>query len=431
MHSLLESLEHFDSYIRGGSSKYLKKYMHRYDDSPEILDIDFHRLRISDSPAIRTRVLSILKNLNIPKKKRKTFNTNITVYELLTQLSREGHPQVDYLLDLIDDKSKISKWGLVLVGGVLASIALYFLSLPAFKFVIDAIKVFASSVISIPIVGLVYNVGLSLYYFFDIYTDNRKTEFNRWRDSFFQFLNTSANIAAYILLIATSAAASPVVGGLYVAAAAVDALKEAFCLVQEFIQYLTSPPIDEADQLSVHRAYARRVFGFEMRRNALGINLAAALLLVGITALWCFLPGGIPATIVAFSAIGLVYLVKYALLKWNEEHLREHLQDQLAELEDQYSALEDSSELDFDQNKDRSLDYDSSLSYSPASVSSLSPTRSSAQWQSQRTQSAPNLRTPLPSAADLPFFGDKTAGDSLVVKVSPESDRSECSHSFS
>lgn len=339
---MLLSLEHFDSYIRGRSSKQLKKYMRVYDDRPETLERDFHRIRIGSSPDVRRRVLSVLKNLNIPKERRKDFHTGMTVYELLELLAQDGHPQVNYLLDLIDEKSRPSKWLLGLCGGILAGLIIYLLTLPPFQFVIDGITYILTSATGIPIVGLVFNVFLSAYYFFDIYINNRQSDFNRWRDAFFLLVSTAANFTAYAILIATAAAASPVVGGLYVAAAGIDALKEAFCLLQEYFQYLTSPPIDEHNQLSLHRAQVRRDFGFEKRRNAFGINLAAALLIAGITAIWCFLPGGIPATILAFAAIGVVYLIKFALLKWNEERLRDKLQKQLVEVEQNYVNLSES-----------------------------------------------------------------------------------------
>lgn len=414
MHSLLLSLDHFDLYIRGEKSKFLKKRMKYYNYRSEILARDFHRLKISSSPEVKNRIHSILLNLNIPRKKWKNFDPNLSVYDFLLQLARDGHSQVNYLLDLIEEKSRLSKLGLALSGGVVFSLIIYLLTQPAFRFIIEIVQSLLSSVFTIPVGGLVYSLGLSAYYFWRIYNNKRETSFNHWRDSIFQLLTSALNLSGHLVLIISAAVASPVIGGLYVAAASVAVIKEAFCVVQEYFQYLMSPPINESDHLNVHRAYARHVYGFKKRRNALGIDLTAALLLVAITALWCFLPGGIPATIAAYTAIGVVYLIRFALLKWNEERLREQLQDQLAELEGIYTndSKEWANENEIEISPQREFIHD----YSP---------------RTPKTNSSPAprpLKKQLSSsypAAKRPFFESKD-GKKEIVKLNSEERISYC-----
>ncbi|MBA2709740.1 MAG: hypothetical protein H0U57_04000 [Tatlockia sp.] len=301
---------------------------------------DFNRIKISSSAETKEWIREILNNLNIPRTDWNKFSPRLTIYEFLLQLARDGHPQINYIIEVIDEKQRLSTLELVLGGGIIFSFIAYLLTQPTLQFIINTTVSFFSSIVSFPILGLVYNLGLYMYYFFDYYKDRKKTNFNRFRDYTFLTLSSAATVAAYIVLITTAATMSPVIAGLYVTSAAIDFLREVFCLAQEFFQYVYSPPINENDYLSVHRDYARRVFGFEKRRNALAISFVAGLVVVGITALWCFLPGGMAATIFALSAIGIVYLLKIVLVKRNEQVLREHLQEQLNILETTYGDIE-------------------------------------------------------------------------------------------
>ncbi|MBA2651963.1 MAG: hypothetical protein H0U73_06845 [Tatlockia sp.] len=330
---MLLSLEHFDSYIRGSSSSSLEEYLGFYDEKPELLRRDLHHLKIFANSKTKKCVRSILKDLNIPETEWKNYDPNLTVYEFLLQLARDGHPQVDFIILLIDKKSKFNKLELFLGGGIFLTFVLYLLLQPGFQFIIDGLIHFFSMVISFPILGLVFNCLVFAYYFFESDYDKKKTDFNRYRDNIFLVLSSLSTVSAYIILIATSAAMSPTIAWLYILSSAIDVFREFFCLTQEFIVYLNSSPFDLDDQLSKHRSQERRVFGFEKRRNALGLNFAAGILIVIITALWCFLPGGIPATIFALSAIGIVHLIKHALIKRDEADLREKLQKKLEDLE--------------------------------------------------------------------------------------------------
>ncbi|MBA3537602.1 MAG: UbiA prenyltransferase family protein [Tatlockia sp.] len=313
--------------------------MEYYTGRQAILDRDFHRLRISATKETEECIRSILKNLNIPTTEWHKFSGALTVYEFLLQLARDGHPQVNYIIDVLDEQTRFSTLERVLGAGILFSFTVYLLTQPALHFIISGILYFFSSIISFPILGLLYNCGLFAYYFYDYYQDRKKPNFNRFRDYTFLILSTAATVAAYIVLIATAATMSPVIAGLYVTASAIDFLREVFCLAQEFHHYFNRPPIDEEDYLRKNRDYLRHVFGFEKRRNTLAISFVAGLLIVAITALWCFLPGGMAATIFALSAIGIVYLIKIALVKRNETILREHLQEQLHTLEENYSFI--------------------------------------------------------------------------------------------
>jgi hypothetical protein len=105
------------------------------------------------------------------------------------------------------------------------------------------------------------------------------------------------------------------------------------------------PEINKTDLLSDQRDYARQSHGFKKRANSFLISLAAAVIIAGITALWCFVPGGMAATIFALSAIGIVYLIKHAFVNWNEKSAREDLQTELQFVEEAFSENKKSSKL--------------------------------------------------------------------------------------
>ncbi|WP_078767456.1 hypothetical protein [Legionella maceachernii] len=338
---LILSLDHLDVYFRGGKSSDLKHHMDYYDDHLEALKRHFHETTISATPEVKKRIKAILKSLNISKDEWQSDfrEKDLTIYQFFLLLARKGYSQADYITDLIDEKTKIHKLTLFLAGG---GIFLTFISLlfatSTLHLALEFIRNIFSSISTVPLIGLFYGFGFGIYNFYSIYTNKKMTIANRFRDICFLLLSTSAKITASFALLMAGATMSPIIAGIFVAGSGVDVIKEIYCLLQEYMQYKLSPPLNGNDPLSVHRDHARRVFGYEKRMEAVRINLVSALLIVSIMALWCFFPGGgIAIAIAALSAIGFVYATKHFWLKYNELTLREHLQEQLGYLEGIYS----------------------------------------------------------------------------------------------
>lgn len=342
MNSLLSSLDRFDAYFRGGKSSDLKHYMECYDKDLNALKCDFHETTILANPEIKKRIKAILKNLNISKAEWNSDfkKKRLTIYQFLLILARKGYSQVDYVIDLIDEKTTISKLSLLLTGGgILLTFISILLATSTFHFVLELIRSCFSSIFAVPILGLFYGLGIGIYHFYSICNDNKITIVNRFRNICFLFLGTSAKVVASFLLILAGATMNPIIAGVFVAGAGVDVIKEIFCLIQEYIQYKLNPPLNDNNLISVHRAHARRVFGYEKRMEALRINLTSAFMIVAIMSLWCFIPGGgIAVALAAISAIGLVYAAKHFWLKYNETSLREHLQEELNYIEGVYAS---------------------------------------------------------------------------------------------
>lgn len=377
MQSLLYTLGRFNDYIRGGSSKELEKHMEYYNDRPKLLKRDFHRLKIGSPEGINEDIKEylqpILENLNIPiahleidpRTKKRVFDSNLTVYDFLLQLARDGHPQVDYIIDLIDDKTRFTKLELALGGSVIFFLLTYLLTLPIFQFAVDGLKALFSSLRVLPVMGLIYSLGFFAYYFIDSYYDKKKTEDNRTRDCLFLLGSSGIAIIAYSLLIATAAMMSSIIAGLFVAAACIDVIKEITCLYQEYVQEPKKATASKNQEFIIERGKARETYAHTKRRHALYINLGIALSLAAITALWCFLPGGLVVSIFAFSAMACVYYLKGALLRWNDSRRREDLQLNLQEIENkeiaksmkEASQLKPSSEFTKGKKKSNAAEY--------------------------------------------------------------------------
>ena len=69
-------------------------------------------------------------------------------------------------------------------------------------------------------------------------------------------------------------------------------------MIQEAIQYKQyRSDFNHPDSLSVHRSVHRHEVRYQKHLNAAVINLISALAVVGIMAIWCFLPGALIVTV--------------------------------------------------------------------------------------------------------------------------------------
>ncbi|MDI9819232.1 MULTISPECIES: hypothetical protein [unclassified Legionella] len=311
--------------------------MSYYDNKKDELKRNYHSTKINSNPRIIAKINVLLKNLNIPEKTWTNYH-DLTIYDCLQTLKSQGHSQIDYILELIEEKAAADKFNFILGGTLAITVVSFLLTLPAFSTILALLEGFLMSVTGLPILGLIYTVGSAIYYFQDNQFDKKRTLFNRLRDNSFLLANTALNVTAYGLWISAALPMTPLVGALFIIASTVDVVKEIFSLAQLAYRYFYPPLLNESEPLIVHQNHARNVYGLKQHRNALLINLAASILLVGIMATWCFAPGGIFLAIAAIAAIGIVYGVKSRLLKYNASRIRERLQNELATLETSYSS---------------------------------------------------------------------------------------------
>lgn len=339
--SIKNKLVAIDAFINGASTKSLDETLSCYDNDMTQLNRDFHQTKINQSDEIHQSIIKILKSLNVSQEEQDSVNPEQTIYEFLASLAQNGHPQLIYLVDQLDNKKRFRFLKMLLGPGIVVSFIATVFSIAAFHLLIEFLRLITSSLIAFPIIGLISNTFLNIYYIIINQADSKKTLFNRVRDLIFILSSAAIQISAYIFLIVTGVATSPIAGAIFVSGSIFNVFKEIFCLFQEVIIYKSKPYITENEPLYVHKAYARREFEYQKRVNALAINLLCALIVVGISVFWSFVPGGLPIAITALTAMSVVFLIKIACIKYNEYRLRERLQTQLHELDEVYIQQQD------------------------------------------------------------------------------------------
>lgn len=333
--TLIDDLTQFETYLKGGRPRLLKLHLRNYDHHLEDLEHNYKQQVISSNPAAKAKAEQILANLNVPQPLWKSYLDD-TFYNLLLRLNREAHPQIAYILKLIDSKFTINKLDLLSVGGALGLTIFAIYTMPIFANAAAFLQTFFTSAIGLPVLGLMYTVAGAALNFYQRQVDARQNLFHRIRDNFFLLSNTAINVTAYGFWIAAAAPMTPLVATLFVLASAVDVVKEIAGLAQEYFRFYNRPNTQNASEKTIAQENARSTFGFNKHRNAFLINLAASIFLVGIMAAWCFIPGGLIITIGAVLAIAMVHLIKQQALKLNESSIRNELQDELRKIEETY-----------------------------------------------------------------------------------------------
>lgn len=333
MQSLIGSLKKFDEYLRGGRLQALQDHMHYYDNHPVELNRNFYLIQIDDD-AIKKDIESLLTNLIIPKKQwERYFSCGLSVHDFLVELTKEGHIQLHYIIELIDNKTKATRRSLLfyVVSGIL--IIAFVFGLLFFSRAGIVTQRWGGSTHCFLILGLFLTIGISLYHLYTNQFDKKRPLFDRLRDHFFIFTSMVMNIIAYGLWLNTTVSMTLRVATWFVAASSMAVVKELVYLSQELMQYRRNFPVCDQKNLNHFRAETRHKFRYQKHRNGALINLAAAIILMGIMAAWCFIPTSLMITISAITAITLVYSVRYFLLQKNARIMSERLQDMLRRIE--------------------------------------------------------------------------------------------------
>lgn len=317
------------------------RYLRCYDDRPTELKRDFYKTKM-DAPELQEVLELLLQSLHIPASQwRRYRRSDWTVSDFLAKLTRDGYDQAGYFLKQIEKKKSFRKLDLMMGGMLVAAMTVGILSIPAMSNLLDVLTGFLGSSSGIPILGMAFSgIGL-LVGGFNNQFNKKKTFFNRMRDHAFSLIHAGFTFAAYALWLG-SAPALPFAGAcLFVAAAAVNVVKEVFCLAQAYIKHRNRVIDPEEDPVIAASIEARYRSNFIKHRNAAIINLATALVLTGIIAAWSFAPAGMAVTLGAFAAILVVCIVKQIMLKHNERKARESLQEKISAIENSVVAGED------------------------------------------------------------------------------------------
>lgn len=354
--SLVEALKKINSFIRGSSYDALKAHMQNYERHWLQFNRDFYTITINsdkeytsssslslplpkdgdDTPLILYELENLLKNLHIPHYKwNRYLNSKLTVYDLLNQLNADlqskNNIQIASIIKLLDKQGAKNKKRAIFGGFMFSSMMIIFY----FSDFVPGILEFIQTGVTLPILGLIYTAGLTFYRFYNNHFDKKSSLFNRIRDNSFLIASTALNISAYATWIALGVSMSPIVASLFVAASSMDAIKEFFAATQSYIAYKKSYFIPQND-LHGAQEHARREKGYRQHRNAAIINIIAAILLVGVMAVWSFMPGALLITALCIAAIVVIHIAKSRALAYNNSLMRDSLQKELRELEQHY-----------------------------------------------------------------------------------------------
>lgn len=339
MSSIVLTLHHLNTFLKGGSTDSLLRHLKRYDKRPEVLHKDLNVLTLGN-PDIWEAVEDILYTLGIPPsawgkyRKRKD-----TVSGFLQKLSQNGYLQVTYFIEKMEEKKLVTKmlifFGVFYSAAVVAAI----LSTPYFASFVSFLFDFLSSELGIPVSGIVQAALTTAYSLYQTCSDGKQSILNRVRDTVFTLAKAAASFVGYALWISATVSMTWIIAGMFVASSILDLAREVFCLVQGEIQYWKNPPVVSDDPVVVNRGKVRHKVTYEQHRNAAIISLVSAILVIGLTAVLTFVPGTV-AAICSFVALGLVYVATYLLQRKNEQYMRNRMQKTLAEIEQPTRPLE-------------------------------------------------------------------------------------------
>jgi hypothetical protein len=322
---LINTLQFVENHLKNGNNnkQYLLEYMTSYDKKMAKVNKDFYTTTVNSDPQVLQAVESILESLGIDKQKWGRYTgSSLTIYAMLKEVvehtapeSKEKLTQLKTLVNAIKTKSKISwqkalLYGLAVVLPVVASIP--FGGGGAIEQILTA-SLFA------PVFGLSTTLGIGAYSLYKTTFDKNIPLLDKLRDNFLVIASSCLKIAAYGLVIATAATGLPIVGVLTVTAAAIGVLREGFKLLQMNIKNKAERVEANEDNLITNQQNARCDADFEKKKNSLKINVVAAIVLTGIAAVSCFVPGGAVVVGSALLATVLTHVVQLKINKYMEK----------------------------------------------------------------------------------------------------------------
>lgn len=321
---LINTLQFFEKHLNANNNKQdLLDYMTSYDKKMAKVNKDFYTTTVNSDPQVLQAVENVLRSLGVDQQKWGRYTgSSLTIYAMLKEVAEHTAPenkekliQLKTLVKAIKTKSKLSWQKAVLYG--LAVILPIVASIPFGGG--GAIEQIVTASLFAPVFGLSTTLGMGAYSLYKTMFDKNIPLLDKLRDNFLVIASSGLKIAAYGLVIATAATGLPIVGVLTVTAAAIGILREGFKLLQMNIKNKAERVGADADNLITNQQNARFDADVEKKKNSLKINIGAAIVLTGIAAVSCFVPGGAVVVGSAFLATVLTHIVQLKINKYMEK----------------------------------------------------------------------------------------------------------------
>lgn len=338
---IIENIRTFKLFISGAITiTELESYFECYNERYIEFEKDFYTTFINSNEEIRAEICSLLSQFNIPPRLMgKYFAQDLTVYQFFKQLviDDEHSVQKNLITDYIVNQKWQGIWELIqhfAIAAIFVLPAFGVMLYPAFSFLYEFLIKTANL---LPILGIVFT---SISLIFNIYInhlyDHRPT-FKIYRDDVFLLIGSAFSIAAKVTLIVAQSTLASFAAVLFIASALVDIVKEIFYLFELRRHFKNIPELSEVDHPAIYfQQHARHNYDYIKQRNALIINLIAALAITGSVIGCTFLPIGLLLTLCTCISVSVVYIIKKIALTYNEECIAEQLQTELKHISEQH-----------------------------------------------------------------------------------------------
>ena len=349
--ALTKTLNTFNQSILNTHGTDLSTILSKYKDDKDNLKKDFHDKLISEMPELSVAggpIEEILESLGVPRHQQGRFlGAPLTVYDFLVELDKlllHKNRNLAYFIDSIDHTLRrrwdriILAFGLALLGVEVAS--------PYLTGTFTVINEIITAALFIPIASALYTIAVFLYAVIDNFISKKRMSFwERLQNNFFEMASATLKLVAYGLVIAGAAiSGSPLVSALIVIGTGVSVIQE----LAGFIHLRRAFNKEKTEQkgemtLGDQQVLARHESDYLKRRNSLLINVVSAVLITGLVAAWCFIPGGLFVMVGAVVAIFVVNVVKKLVHMYFESSSKKALDAKFEQLETEHLASQSNS----------------------------------------------------------------------------------------
>lgn len=343
MASINDTLISFYDYLESGADSTLKTRMQYYKKKRAQFKQDFHTITIND-PSVQDDIQRILTRITIPESKKGRFhNASLTVYEFLKEireLKKAKNPKINFFLKLIDQYDQATNRLLnilMVIGIVSVGILPNFLIFGGFTMLQRSLAL----TFFIPLVSIVFTLGVASYSLYQrMIKKTHQPVYKQFIDNFFLLAQTALKIIAYGVLLAAATTMTPVAAILLVVASAVDVFKSLVDLGHVLVKEKKQGPIHVSDTLIIKQQKTRDANFYAKTRNALIIEVGNTVLMAGIVAVWSFVPGGFLVSVLAVSAIALVFLMAKLASSYNDKRMDRKLTEAFEQVEEAHGVQE-------------------------------------------------------------------------------------------
>lgn len=332
-------LKTFNQFLEEDNISPLVLSMEFYHKNSSLYYRDIHKTNINKTKELQQWVYKILNNTSIPKYQWGRFTQQpLTVYDFimdLNALTNEKNKKITQFIEMISEQEMQMHQQKILLSAF--AFWIFALSMVPLFLCKEYVLSLLSAVLFIPIIGIIFTFGMTLYGMYQSFTSEHVPLFQFLNNNFFNIANCALSLTGYLLLIAVEAASTPGTAILFVAASCTSLIKESINLLHSlWLLKKFNNQNNQLDSLEDLQKYTHFSFLIKKHIHSVGIELAGALAMVAIIAAWSFIPGGLFISIAAIAAILVVSAAKSYGMQKSTQHLKNQKDEAFKQLEQEY-----------------------------------------------------------------------------------------------